>query len=129
LCTDPPAIETLTRSCLPKNSGFAERRRFFSSFAYGATITGKREGTGWRAVQGSVRTGSEYEDQNHLNVLSQKDGRYRFADLPSGDYELRIRAIGYNADPRTGVKLSETQAASFDWALQKGTVRWRDLSL
>jgi len=27
------------------------------------------------------------------------------------------------------VKLSETQAASFDWALQKGTVRWRDLSL
>ena len=42
---------------------------------------------------------------------------------------LRIRAVGYQADPRTGVTLTASQSASMDWALKPGTVRWRDLSL
>src|SRR6266581_6555501 len=102
---------------------------FCTSFAYGATITGSVKGPDGAPFKGAFVQAQNTKTRITVNVLSQKDGTYSFGDLPGGDYELRIRAIGYNADRRTGVKLSETQAASFDWALQKGTVRWRDLSL
>ena len=64
-----------------------------------------------------------------VSVLSDKDGRYRIENLPAAIYELRIRAIGYKADPHAGVSLTDKQSASIDWALQKGTVHWSDLSL
>src|SRR6266700_1743975 len=102
---------------------------FFTSFAYGATIAGSVKGPDGAPFKGAFVQAQNTKTRITVNVLSQKDGRYRFENLPSGDYELRIRAIGYTADPRAGVKLSENQAASFDWVLQKGTVRWRDLSL
>src|SRR6202049_2327177 len=102
---------------------------FFTSFAYGATIAGSVKGPDGAPFKGAFVQAQNTKTRITVNVLSQKDGRYRFDDLPGGDYELRIRAIGYSADPRTGVALAGNQAASFDWALQKGTVRWRDISL
>src|ERR1700687_1244150 len=102
---------------------------FFTSFAYGATITGSVKGPDGAPCKGAFVQSQNAKTKITVNVLSQKDGRYRFDDLPSGDYELRIRAIGYSADPRTGVTLAGNQAASFDWALRKGMGRWRDLSL
>ena len=102
---------------------------FFTSFAYGATITGSVKGPDGAPFKGAFVQAQNTKTKITVNVLSQKDGRYRFDDLPNGDYELRIRAIGYSADPRTGITLAGNQSASFDWALQKGTVRWRDLSL
>src|SRR5712691_4311595 len=102
---------------------------FLTSSAYGATITGNVKGPDGAPFKGAFVQAQNTKTRITVNVLSQKDGTYRFGDLPGGDYELRIRAIGYSADPRTGVALAENQAASFDWALQKGTVRWRDLSL
>jgi virginiamycin B lyase len=102
---------------------------FSTSFAYGATITGSVKGPDGAPFKGAFVQAQNTKTRITVNVLSQKDGKYSFDDLPGGEYEVRIRAIGYSADPRTGVTLSEHQAASFDWALQKGTVRWRDLSL
>jgi virginiamycin B lyase len=102
---------------------------FFASFAYGATITGSVKGPDGAPFKGAFVQAQNTKTRITVNVLSQKDGRYRFDNLSGGDYELRIRAIGYSADPRTGVTLTENQTASFDWALQKGTARWRDLSL
>ena len=58
-----------------------------------------------------------------------KTGRYRIPDLPAATYDVRIRAIGYKADPHSDVKLAANQNASFDWNLQPGVVRWTDLSL
>src|ERR1700681_3105655 len=102
---------------------------FFTSCAYGATITGSVKGPDGAPFKGAFVQAQNTKTKITVNVLSQKDGRYRFDDLPSGDYDLRIRVIGYSADPRTGITLAGNQSASFDWALQKGTVRWRDLSL
>ena len=42
--------------------------------------------------------------------------------------KLTIRAVGFSTDPRTGVNLTADQNVSFDFALQKGTVRWSDIS-
>ena len=42
---------------------------------------------------------------------------------------MRLRAIGYKADARTGLALTADQKASQDFALQKGMVRWSDLTL
>ena len=63
-----------------------------------------------------------------VNVLSDAQGRYHIANLPAATYAVRIRAIGYKSDPRAGVQLTGDQKASFDFALQKGTVRWSDLN-
>ena len=41
---------------------------------------------------------------------------------------MTIRAVGFTADPRTGVTLAADQNAAFDFALQKGTVKWSDIS-
>ena len=55
-------------------------------------------------------------------------GRYRIPDLAAGDYRVTIKAVGYRADPRNAVTLTADQDASFDFALQKGVVRWNEIS-
>src|SRR6266705_5008341 len=79
---------------------------FCTSFAYGATITGSVKGPDGAPFKGEFVQAQNTKTSITVNVLSKKDGTYRFGDLPGGDYELRIRAIGYSADPRPGVKLS-----------------------
>jgi virginiamycin B lyase len=61
-------------------------------------------------------------------VLSDSQGRYRIPDLPTGDYRVQIKAMGYRADPRNSVTLAADQNASFDFALQKAMVRWNEIS-
>jgi len=75
---------------------------FFTSFAYGATITGSVKGPDGAPFKGAFVQAQNTKTRITVNVLSQKDGKYRFADLPSGDYELRIRAIGYNGSSHRG---------------------------
>src|SRR6185295_15056296 len=60
--------------------------------------------------------------------LSDAQGRYHINNLPAATYVIRTRAIGYKSDPRNGVQLTGDQKASFDFALQKGTVSWSDLN-
>ena len=55
-------------------------------------------------------------------------GRYHIGNLPAANYTLRIRAIGYQSDPRASVKLTADQKVSFNFALQKAPVRWSDLN-
>jgi virginiamycin B lyase len=73
-------------------------------------------------------TAENSQNRITVNVLSDRQGRYRIADLPAATYTVRIRAIGYKSDPRGGVQLAGDQNASFDFSLQKGTVRWSDLT-
>jgi len=114
---------------LPKILSLVSAVVFFAPFAYGATITGSVKGPDGAPFKGAFVQAQNKKTRITVNVLSHKDGSYRIEDLPGGDYDLRIRAVGYQVDPRTGVTLTASQTASFDWALQKGTVRWRDLSL
>ena len=97
-------------------------------FAGAATVTGTVKGPDGMPFKGAFVEAQNSATKITVNVLSAPDGRYRIDNLPAGEYELRIRAIGYKADPQMGVKLTASQKASADFALQTGMVRWSDLS-
>src|SRR6202043_2647713 len=90
---------------------------FLASFSHGATITGSVKGPDGSPFQGAFIQAENTSTKITVNVLSAKDGHYKVENLPAGDYDLRIRAIGYKADPHAGVKLIADQKASFDFAL------------
>jgi virginiamycin B lyase len=99
------------------------------SCAYGATISGTVKGPDGAPFKAAFVQARNKKTRITVSVLSDRDGRYRVDDLPAGEYDLGIRAIGYRAGARTGVTLAASQDVSFDWALQKGAVRWSDLTL
>lgn len=102
---------------------------FFGLVGHSATITGTVKGVDGAPFQGAFVQAQNTKTKIAVNVLSDPQGRYKIEQLPAGDYRVQIRAIGYTAEPRTGVSLTADQNASFDFALQQGTVRWSDLSV
>jgi hypothetical protein len=112
-----------------KLSGLLSAIILIATFARGARITGTVKGPDGAPFKGAFVQAQNTKTKITINVLSHKDGAYRVEDLPAGEYVLRIRAIGYQADPRNSVTLTGSQSASVDWTLKPGTVRWRDLSL
>jgi virginiamycin B lyase len=98
-------------------------------FAHGATVTGTVKGPDGAPFKGAFVQAQNAKTRITADVLSDREGRYQVENLPAGEYDLRIRAVGYRAEPRSGVSLTAAQHASFDWALQKGIVHWSDLSL
>lgn len=102
---------------------------FLASLSPAATITGTVKGPDGAPFMGAFVQAQNTQTKITVNVLSHRDGKYHVEDLPAGQYEIRIRAIGYQADPKLGVSLSAKRKITVDWQLQKGTVRWRDLTL
>ena len=99
--------------------------------AYGpadGTISGTVRNSTGAPFQGAFVRARNVKTKTTVNVLSDKQGRFRVQNLPPGDYEIRGTAIGYKDDVRSGVKVTGGQAQSMDFALQKGTVRWSDLN-
>ena len=82
---------------------------FFFPQARAATITGIVKGPDGAPFMGAFVQAQNTKTKITVNVLSHKDGEYDVDDLPPGDYEIRIRAIGYQADPRLGVSLKAKQ--------------------
>src|SRR5271167_3759236 len=101
---------------IPKILALIGAMIFLAAFARAATITGTVKGPDGAPFMGAFVQAQDTKTKITVNVLSHKDGKYHFDDLPAGDYELRIRALGYQADPRLGVSLKAKQKASFDWA-------------
>jgi len=99
-----------------------------TSPAFGATVTGSVKGPDGKPFMGAFVVAENSQNKMTVNVLSDAQGRYHMANLPAATYTVRIRAIGYKTDPRAGVQLTGDQKASFDFSLQKGTVRWTDLN-
>jgi len=99
------------------------------SFACAATVSGTVKGPEGAPFKGAFVVAQNSKNRISVTVLSDKNGRYRIPDLPAANYDLRIRAIGYKADPQNGVNLTAYQSASHDWTLQPGVVRWSDLTL
>ena len=100
----------------------------FASLTFSATVTGNVKGPDGAPFMGAFVIAENSQNKMTVSVLSDKQGRYHITNLPAATYALRIRAIGYKSDPRTGVRLLGDQKASFDFALQNGTVRWSDLN-
>ena len=102
---------------------------FASAFAQAATISGTVKGLDGGSFKGAFVEAQNSKTKITVDVLSDKDGKYHIENLPAGDYDVKIRAIGYNADPHSSVSLAANQKVSFDFALQRGVVRWSDLNL
>jgi virginiamycin B lyase len=99
-----------------------------ASVTFGATVSGTVKGPEGAPFKGAFVQAQNTANRMLFSVLSDKDGHYRIEGLPAGDYQLQIRAPGFRTDPRKGVTLTADQNASYDFALQKGMVRWNDLS-
>src|ERR1700686_3301526 len=101
---------------------------FSATFAYGATITGTVKGPDGAPFQGAFVQAQNTKTKITVSVLSNKLGAYQIPNLPAGEYQLQVRSAGYRTDPKNSVNLTADQNTSVDWALQKGIVRWTDLS-
>ena len=108
------------KALAPKILAVMSAMIFLAALAQGATITGTVKGPDGAPFKGAFVEAQNSKTKITVNVLSHKDGAYRVEDLPAGEYVLRIRAVGYQADPRTGVTLTANQSASMDWALKPG---------
>jgi virginiamycin B lyase len=100
-----------------------------ASLSHAATITGTVTGPDSEPFKGAFVQAQNLKTKITVMVLSNKDGRYRIENLPAGDYDVQIRAIGYKTEPRTGLNLNSQQAATAQFILQKATVLWSDLSI
>ncbi|HLJ22544.1 MAG TPA: carboxypeptidase-like regulatory domain-containing protein, partial [Candidatus Acidoferrales bacterium] len=108
---------------------FAAAASLFSSGAYAASVTGTVKGPDGAPFQGAFVSAVNAKTKISVNVLSDRQGRYHVENLPAGEYQVRVRAVGYTADPQSGVSLAADQKASFEFDLKQGTVRWSDLNL
>jgi virginiamycin B lyase len=102
---------------------------FAVSFAYGAVVTGTVKGPDGAPFEGAFVQAQNAKTKILVSVLSDRQGRYRVENLPAGEYRLQVRAVGFKADPRTGLNLTAGQNATYEFALQKGMVHWNDLSM
>src|SRR6267154_6099896 len=101
----------------------------FSSSTFAASVTGTVKGPDGSPFEGAFVQAVNSKTKISVSVLTDKQGRYRVENLPSGEYQVRVRAVGFTTDPHSAVNLTADQNISFDFALQKSTVRWSDLSL
>jgi virginiamycin B lyase len=108
---------------------FAILLAVFSSLAHAATVTGNVKGPDGAPFEGAFIQAINAKTHISVSVLSDKQGRYRVENLPAGEYQVRVRAVGFTTDPHSAVNLSADQNVSFEFALQKGAVRWSDLNL
>jgi virginiamycin B lyase len=99
-----------------------------SSYCEAATITGAVAGPDGAPFRGAFVQARNGKTKITVSVLSDRQGRYQVENLAAGEYRLQIRAPGYKADPKSGVNLTADQKLSQDFALQKGLVRWNDIS-
>src|SRR5579863_4703306 len=101
---------------------------FLTGACFGATISGTVTGADGAPFQGAFVEAQNTKNKITVIVLSGNNGRYKIPDLSAGNYRVQIKATGFRADPRAGVNLAANQNANFDFTLQKGVVRWNEIS-
>src|SRR5262252_8525282 len=96
--------------------------------ATAATISGTVSGPDGKPLRAAFVQARHAGLKMTVSVLSDNGGKYVIENLPAGDYRIAIRAIGYKADPRSGIKLSADQDAAYDFKLATTPVRWTEIS-
>jgi streptogramin lyase len=103
-----------------------------ASLTYAASsgsISGTVKGPDEAAFKGAFVRAQNAKTKITVNVLSDRTGAYRIQNLEPGDYRVTVVAVGYSSDPRSNMKVEADQTVSADFALQKGAVKWADLSI
>jgi streptogramin lyase len=109
-------------------SGLAVLVMIFAGSSYASTISGTVKGADGAPFRGAFVQAQSQTTHITVNVLSDKDGNYKIADLPAGQYDVRISAVGYVSDPHTGMRLGANRNSSVDFTLRTSMVKWSDLS-
>ena len=94
-----------------------------------ATVSGTVKGPDGAAFMGAFVQAQNTPDAYHVHRAVGQRGALPRRPGSAGEYRVSIRALGFRADAQSGVKLTASQNGSLDFALQKGTVRWNDLSI
>src|SRR5581483_4249155 len=94
-----------------------------------ARITGIVKGPDGTPFKGAFIEAQNAKTLITVNVLSDAHGEYRIDNRAPGEYDLRIRALGYTATSHTGIALNREGNMSFPVALKPATVRWSDISI
>src|SRR5215469_14623658 len=99
------------------------------SGADAATISGTVTGPDGQPFRGAFVQARNLKTKITVSVLSDNAGKYRVENLSPGEYRLQMRAIGFKADPKSGITLTAEENLTQDLALQQGMVRWSDISM
>src|SRR5579863_7517562 len=81
----------------------------FSALALAATVTGTVKGPDGAPFEGAFVVAVNAKTKISVSVLSDKQGRYRVENLPAGEYQVRVRAVGFTTEPRSALNLSADQ--------------------
>ena len=100
-----------------------------TSVADAATISGTVTAPDGAPMRAAFVQARNAQLKMTVSVLSDNQGRYVVENLPAGEYRVSIRALGFTATPKTGVKLTADQNAAQDFALQKVAVKWTEISI
>src|SRR5215472_2247704 len=84
-----------------------------ASVAYGGTISGTVKGPDGKPFKGAFVEAQDVDSRITTNVLSDRDCRYQIENLPEGEYQLMVRAVGYRFEPLTGIHLSANHNATY----------------
>jgi virginiamycin B lyase len=97
--------------------------------SHAATISGTVKGADGAPFMGAFVQAQNSQTHMTYMALSDSQGHYRVEKVPAGEYRVGIKALGLRADAQSGVKLTADQSGTLDFSLQKGNIRWNDISV
>ncbi|MBW8772915.1 MAG: carboxypeptidase regulatory-like domain-containing protein, partial [Gemmatimonadetes bacterium] len=92
--------------------------------------TGKVSQTGGGPLEGATVVVTNLSTGQRFQVVSRAEGRFNIENLPpGGPYTLEVRAIGYQAGRRTGLRLSLGERFTSDFSLAQAVVEVQELQV
>ncbi len=93
-----------------------------------ASITGKVAQEGGQPLEGATIVVTNTTTGQKFQVVSRAGGRFGIENLPpGGPYTVEVRAIGYQAGRRTGVRLELGQRYASDFSLKAAVIEVQEL--
>ena len=93
-----------------------------------ASITGRVTQDGGAPVSGATVVVTNSATGQRFQVVTREGGRFNIENLPpGGPYTVEVRAIGFQAGRRTGVRLELGQRYAGDFALKQAVVEVQEL--
>ena len=93
-----------------------------------ASITGKVAQEGGQPLEGATIVVTNTTTGQRFQVVTRAGGRFNIENLPpGGPYTVEVRAIGYQAGRRTGVRLELGQRYASDFSLKAAVIEVQEL--
>ena len=92
-------------------------------------ISGTVKGPDGAGFKGAFVRAQNTKTKITVHVLSARGGAFRITNLAAGEYRVSASALGFRTDAPVTLNLGAEEGKALDLALQKGNVRWADLSI